>query len=72
MRYVLNPKWEKKLLAHVAKYYMSFCYHLVSVVCCPSLTFHILIFSSENRSHHGRDGMIVGFTTTYAISVSHH
>ena len=25
---------------------MSFCHHLVSVVCC-SLTFHILIFSSE-------------------------
>jgi hypothetical protein len=26
---------------------MSFCHHLVSVVCHP-FTFHILIFSSEN------------------------
>jgi hypothetical protein len=34
------------LLAHLAKGNVSFCYHFVSVVCCP-LTFHILIFSSE-------------------------
>jgi hypothetical protein len=27
--------------------YMSFCHHLVSIVCHP-FTFHILIFSSEN------------------------
>ena len=40
-------------LAHLAKGNISFCHHLVSVVCRPSfvvcrlLTFHILIFSSE-------------------------
>ena len=33
-------------LAHLAKGNVSFCHHLASVVCC-SLTFHILIFSSE-------------------------
>jgi hypothetical protein len=33
-------------LANLAKGNMSFCHHLVSVVCHP-LTFHILIFSSE-------------------------
>ena len=33
-------------LAHLAKGNVSFCHHLVSVVCCP-LTFPILIFSSE-------------------------
>jgi hypothetical protein len=33
-------------LAHLAKGNVSFCHHLVSVVCRP-LTFHILIFSSE-------------------------
>ena len=33
-------------LAHLAKGNVSFCHHLVSVV-CRSLTFHILIFSSE-------------------------
>ena len=33
-------------LAHLAKGKVSFCHHLVSVVCRP-LTFHILIFSSE-------------------------
>jgi hypothetical protein len=31
----------------LAKGNMSFCHHLVSVVCHP-FTFHILIFSSEN------------------------
>ena len=34
------------LLAHLAKGNVSFCHHLVSVVCRP-LTCHILIFSSE-------------------------
>ena len=34
-------------LANLAKGNMSFCHHLVSVVCRP-FTFHILIFSSEN------------------------
>ena len=34
-------------LAHLAKAKVSFCHHLVSVVCHP-LTFHILIFSSES------------------------
>jgi hypothetical protein len=29
---------------------MSFCPHLVSVLCHP-FTFHILIFSSENKSY---------------------
>jgi hypothetical protein len=33
-------------LANLAKGNMSFCHHLVSVVCHP-FTFHILIFSSE-------------------------
>jgi hypothetical protein len=35
------------LLANLAKGNMSFCHHLVSIVCHP-FTFHILIFSSEN------------------------
>jgi hypothetical protein len=35
------------LLANLAKGSMSFCHHLVSVVCHP-FTFHILIFTSEN------------------------
>jgi hypothetical protein len=34
-------------LANLAKGNMSFCHHLMSVVCHP-FTFHILIFSSEN------------------------
>ena len=34
-------------LPNLAKGNMSFCHHLVSVVCDP-FTFHILIFSSEN------------------------
>jgi hypothetical protein len=34
-------------LANLAKGNMSFCHHLVFVVCHP-FTFHILIFSSEN------------------------
>jgi hypothetical protein len=34
-------------LANLAKSNMSFCHHLVSIVCHP-FTFHILIFSSEN------------------------
>ena len=34
-------------LANLAKGNMSFCHHLVSVV-CHLFTFHILIFSSEN------------------------
>ena len=34
-------------LASLAKGNMSFCHHLVSVVCHP-FVFHILIFSSEN------------------------
>jgi hypothetical protein len=34
-------------LTNLAKGNMSFCHHLVSVVCHP-FTFHILIFSSEN------------------------
>ena len=33
-------------LAHLVKGNVSFCHHLVSVVCRP-LTFHFLIFSSE-------------------------
>jgi hypothetical protein len=33
-------------LANLAKGNMSFCHHLMSVVCHP-FTFHILIFSSE-------------------------
>ena len=33
-------------LAHLAKGNVSFCHHLVSVVCRP-LTFHVLIFSPE-------------------------
>ena len=37
----------KLFLANLAKGNMSFCHHLVSVVCHP-FTFHILIFSSEN------------------------
>jgi hypothetical protein len=35
------------LTAHLAKGNVSFCHHLVFVVCRPFLTFHILIFSSE-------------------------
>jgi hypothetical protein len=34
-------------LANLAKGNMSFCHHLLSVVCHP-FTFHILIISSEN------------------------
>jgi hypothetical protein len=34
------------LLAHLAKGNVSFCHQLASAV-CRSLTFHILIFSSE-------------------------
>jgi hypothetical protein len=34
------------LLAHLAKWNVSFCHHLASIVRRP-LTFHILIFSSE-------------------------
>jgi hypothetical protein len=34
-------------LANLTKGNMSFCHHLVSVV-CHAFTFHILIFSSEN------------------------
>ena len=38
--------FNKVYLAQLAKCNVSFCHHLVSVVCCP-LTFHILIFYSE-------------------------
>jgi len=27
---------------------------------------------APHRGHHGRDRMVVGFITTYAISVYHH
>ena len=37
---------QSPFLAYLAKGNVSFCHHLVSVVCRP-LTFHILIFSSE-------------------------
>jgi hypothetical protein len=42
----LLEEFKNHLLAHLAKGNVSFCYHLASVV-CRSLTFHILIFSSE-------------------------
>jgi hypothetical protein len=35
-----------QFLAHLVKGNVSFCHHLVSVICRP-LTFHILIFSPE-------------------------
>ena len=28
--------------------------------------------TSSDRGHRGHDGMVVGFTTTYAISAYHH
>ena len=37
----------KSFLAHLAKGNVSFCHHLVSVVCRP-LSFHILIFSETS------------------------
>jgi hypothetical protein len=40
-------------LANLAKGNMSFCHHLVSVVCHP-FTFHILIFFSENPQPFGQ------------------
>jgi hypothetical protein len=42
----LLEEFKNHLLAHLAKGNVSFCHHLASVV-CRSLTFHILIFSSE-------------------------
>ena len=33
---------------------------------------NIIIITLDIRSCHGRDRMIVGFTTTYAISIYHH
>ena len=39
-------RYSKYFLAHLAKGNVSFCHHLVSVVCHP-LTFRILIFFSE-------------------------
>ena len=43
-------------LAHLAKGNVSFCHHLVSIVCRP-LTFHILIFSSETPQPNGRSSL---------------
>jgi hypothetical protein len=40
--------WPSFFLANLTKGNMSFCHHLVSVVCHP-FTFHILIFSPENQ-----------------------
>jgi hypothetical protein len=36
------------------------------------LIYHVIVFSIFTRGHRGRDRMVVGFTTTYAISACHH
>jgi hypothetical protein len=40
--------------------------------CGISLLFIWALYSLSNRCRHGRDRIIVGFTTTYAISAFHH
>jgi hypothetical protein len=35
-------------------------------------TYLVFIFNTYIRGSHGRDRMVVGFTTTYAISAHHH
>jgi len=32
----------------------------------------LLPYRTHGRDHHGLDRMVVGFTTTYAISAYHH
>ena len=42
----------------------------LSVVFDWHFGFDVYVF--ERKGHHGRDRMVVGCTTTYAISVYHH
>ena len=56
-----NPK--SKLAATV---HSSF-----SLVCIKCM-YIIQLWPSKKRGCHGRDRMLVGFTTTYAISAYHH
>ena len=34
--------------------------------------YHLVFVTYDCRGHRGRDRMVVGFTTTYAISAYHH
>jgi hypothetical protein len=47
---------------------MCFLKQLLTVV---NLFLHQII-TLHNEGHHGHDHMVVGFTTTYAISAYHH
>ena len=41
--------------------------------CYASIRYYkVCITSTDVRDHHGRDRMVVGFTTTCAISAYHH
>jgi hypothetical protein len=50
--------------------YLKLNFSYIVVFLCFS--FDWALFSLSNRCRHGRDRIIVGFTTTYAISAFHH
>jgi len=45
---------------------------LALINCHYSYTAHCILVLTNPRNRRGRDRMVVGFTTTYAISAYHH
>ena len=62
-----NPYWTRRLV----QYGFSIQYRLVQYISILYITLYnnLLI---QCRSCHGRDRMVDGFTTTYAIGTYHH
>jgi hypothetical protein len=53
------------------KIHFSFC-SLVVIIAIHKNLLLLYIIDNQERRRHGRDRMVVGFTTTYAISAYHH
>ena len=45
------------------------CYFYFLILCTFSITY---LYQSSSRGHHGRDSMVVGLQTTWAISANYH
>jgi hypothetical protein len=70
-----NKVWNILLIPDFSVLISNMCFEIYVFIRISSMYINEIVFcsvSNQKLDHHGRDRMVVGFTTIYAINAYHH